>query len=55
MDLSTTVYQNYGLNLFAENTEVMIEGSRDFVLHPEGSVLLDVFECQGNAQVMFSK
>jgi hypothetical protein len=33
----------------------MIEGKRDFVLHPEGSVLLDVFECQGDANVFFSK
>ncbi len=38
-----TIYQNYGLNLLAPDVEVLVEGSSDFVLYPEGSVLLDLF------------
>jgi hypothetical protein len=54
-DLSLTVYQNYGLSMLPPDMEVLIEGTSDWVMYPEGSVLLDLFECEDNASILYSK
>ena len=53
-DVNLTIYQNYGLSLLTPDTEVLIEGTRDYVFYPENSVLLDLFECQDNATILYS-
>jgi hypothetical protein len=34
---------------------VLIEGAKDYVVYPEGNILLDVFECEGEASIIYSK
>ena len=33
-NVSLTVYQSYGLSLLTPDTEVLIEGTRDYVFYP---------------------
>lgn len=33
-NLNLTIYQNYGLSLLTPDTEVLIEGTRDYVIYP---------------------
>jgi hypothetical protein len=33
-NVNLTVYQNYGLSLLTQDTEVLIEGTNDYVFYP---------------------
>ena len=52
--LSMYIFQSKSINLIHSDTEVLVRNQAQFVLYPTTDIILDLFECQGSAQVYYS-
>lgn len=47
-------FQNSEVNLIHSDSEVLVRDSAKYVLYPKGNIILDVFECQGKAEIFYT-
>lgn len=48
------VFQNENVNLIHSDIEILIRNESTFVLYPNSDVILDVFQCKGEASLHYS-
>lgn len=52
--LALMAFQNAKVNLVHSDTEVLVRNESTFVMYPRGDIIVDVFECQGKANIFYS-
>lgn len=53
-DLFLTILQNEKLNLISPDTELVVRNEGNFAIHHNGHVIVDIFECDGKADITYS-
>jgi hypothetical protein len=53
-DVKFVVMQEYNINLLPENTETIVRGEGKYVIHPEGDIVVDLFECKDKASIKYA-
>ena len=51
---SVFIFQDENLNLIHSDTELLIRNESQFVLYPGSSIIVDLFECQGESKFFYS-
>lgn len=52
--VKAVVTQVNSVNILPSDTDTVVKGSNTYLIHSDGEIMLDVFECKGNAKISFS-
>jgi hypothetical protein len=42
------------VNILPSDTDTVVKGTNTYLVHSDGEIMLDVFECKGSAKISYS-